>query len=456
MSVESLPLDDNSGDSTTPIDAADLDRPPGFNSTIPNEAADLDRPPGFNSTIPVGTVAPDRPLESAADTTNRSLFAITSGGTAGHINPALAVAAKLEQLGHKVIFVGSTGGMEERLAHQAGLEYQAFDAKGFNRQKPWTLLSSSMVLARSTTKARRWLKEVNARAVAAFGGYVSVPLGRAAVREGIPLLIHEQNSHMGWSNRHLSSNADVIALSYKAALDGLPTELGKRMHITGNPVRPDFSALADAEKAAALRCDFRQMLGFGAEDLVLLVFGGSQGARHINQALVAQAAELLKRPQLRVLHLTGPKELASVETALAAALTVDDAHDKTTPTSADRWKLLGFCDQMPAAFASSDLILSRAGASSLAELAVAAKPALLVPFPYATADHQRKNAESLVAAGAATMVLDAQLDSPLFLETLLAMIDNEALRQNMLAAAQKLTHADAAEQVTELLLGIAN
>ncbi|MCL2530242.1 MAG: undecaprenyldiphospho-muramoylpentapeptide beta-N-acetylglucosaminyltransferase [Coriobacteriia bacterium] len=370
---------------------------------------------------------------------------ITSGGTAGHINPALAVAAELEQLGEEVIFVGSTGGMEERLARQAGLAYQSFDAKGFNRQRPWTLLTSSLILAQSTGKARRWLKEINAQAIAAFGGYVSVPVGRAAVREGIPLLIHEQNSHMGWSNRHLSSKAQVIALTYEAALEGLPAELGERVHVTGNPVRPEFSVLADVDKASALRSEFRRELGFGSNDLVLLIFGGSQGARHINQALVAQAAELMKRPGLSVLHLTGPKEYESVEAALAAAL---------TPEVKERWQLLSYCDQMPAAFAAADLVLSRAGASSLAELAVAAKPAILIPFPYATADHQRKNAEYLVKAGAATMLLDSELESARFSETLFGLIDNSELRREMLKVAQTLSHADAAKQVAKLLLSI--
>ena len=370
---------------------------------------------------------------------------IASGGTAGHINPALAVAAELERLGNEVLFVGSTGGMEERLARQAGLVYRSFDAKGFDRQKPWTLLSSSLVLARSTNKARSWLKEIDARGVAAFGGYVSVPVGRAAAQEKIPLLIHEQNSHMGWSNKHLSPHADVIALTYEAAQDGLAAEPLGRVRITGNPVRPEFAALANAQKAADLRRGLRQELGFGEDDLMLLVFGGSQGARHINQAVVALAPELMKRPSLRVLQLTGPKEFESVEAALLATLSADNLK---------RWQLLAFCEQMPAAFAAADLVLSRAGASSLAELAVAAKPALLVPFPFATADHQRKNAEHLVKAGAATMLPDSELESARFSETLLSMIDNQALRLDMLKVAQKLTQADAAQQVAELLLRV--
>ena len=375
-------------------------------------------------------------------------FVITSGGTAGHVSPALAVAAELKRLDKQVIFAGSIGGMEERLARAAGLEYREFAAKGFDRQKPWTLVTSSLVLARSTRAARAWLKEINAEAVGAFGGYVSVPVGKAATREGIPLLVHEQNSHMGMTNKHLSKHADAIALTYAAAEEGLDAQARTRVHLTGNPVRPEFSALANEEHKAQLQSDFRQEMGFGAHDLVLLVFGGSQGARHINGAVVDLAPSLMKRPGLCVLQLTGRKEYARVESALAEKL-------KGTAACSKRWKLLDYCDHMPAAFAAADIVLARAGASSLAELAVAAKPALLVPFPYAAADHQRKNAESLVNAGAAHMVLDAELDTPRFAEVLFSMIDDTALRTRMLAAAKQVSDANAATEVAQLLIAIA-
>ncbi|MDR1358751.1 MAG: undecaprenyldiphospho-muramoylpentapeptide beta-N-acetylglucosaminyltransferase [Coriobacteriales bacterium] len=373
-------------------------------------------------------------------------FVITAGGTGGHVSPALAVAAELQKLGKHVVFAGSTGGMEERLAREAGLEYQAFSARGFNRQRPWTLLSSGAVLARSTGRACRWLCEVQARVVGAFGGYVSVPVGRAAVREGVPLLIHEQNSHMGWANRHLSKHADVIALTYEAAADALDASARERVELTGNPVRPEFAALADAKHTTRLRHNFRQELGIEHGDLVLLVFGGSQGARHINRAVVRHATALLQRPALTVLHLTGPKEYQSVAAALAQEF------GGSIPQA---WQLMDYCDRMPEAFAAADLVLCRAGASSLAEVSAAGRPALLVPYPYATADHQRKNAESLVAAGAAQRVLDAELDGPRFSEVLFTLLDNAETRARMLTAAAELSEAGAARRVAELLVGIA-
>lgn len=370
-------------------------------------------------------------------------YVVTAGGTAGHIYPALAVASALEQLGKEVFFAGGIGGMEERMATQAQLPFKAFAAKGFDRQKPWTLLSSSLVLARSTGKAQNWLHEIDAEAVAAFGGYASVPVGRAALKSKLPLLIHEQNSHMGWTNRYLSKQADIIALAYESASDGLEPEAQKRVHITGNPVRQEFLALADAKRARQLREDFRNKRGFSANQLVLLIFGGSQGARHINQTLVKHAPQLMQYKELAVLHLTGKKEYDSVSEALAGSLDAEQA---------PRWQLVDYCDEMPAAFAASDLVLSRAGASSLAELSLAGKPSLLVPYPYATADHQRKNAASLVEAGAARMVLDADLESPQFLENLLPLVESADVRTRMTQAAEQFKKAHSASEIAELLI----
>ena len=373
-------------------------------------------------------------------------FVLTSGGTAGHINPTLAVAAELTNRGKRVIFAGSIGGMEERLVHAAGLEYQAFAAKGFNRQNPFTLLSSSFILSRSTGKACSWLKAVEAEVVGAFGGYVSVPVGRAAAREHIPLLIHEQNSHMGWSNKYLSKHADRIALTYEAAGENLGADALTRSTLTGNPVRPEFDALRKPQHAADLRAEFRNNLGLAGDDLVLLVFGGSQGARHINQAIVGLAPVLMRRSHFAVVHLTGRKEFEDVQAALSNELNESEL---------SRWKLIDYCDRMPSAFAAADIVLSRAGASSLAELAVAAKPTVLVPFPYATADHQRKNAESLVRAGAAEMVLDSELDTPRFLDVLLSLIDGKEKRSALLSASQDLQSTNAAAEVAELLIDLA-
>ncbi|MDR1713199.1 MAG: glycosyltransferase, partial [Coriobacteriales bacterium] len=162
-------------------------------------------------------------------------FVISGGGTAGHVNPALAVAQALRQEGHEVHYAGTPSGMEARLVTNDGFAYQPFNVAGFNRAKPLTLLTSSAKVANSARQARSWLAELQPDAVAGFGGYVSIPVGWAASRLQIPLLIHEQNSAAGLANRFLARRAHAVALTYDAAKSKLRTN--GRLQLTGNPVR---------------------------------------------------------------------------------------------------------------------------------------------------------------------------------------------------------------------------
>lgn len=373
---------------------------------------------------------------------------IAAGGTAGHIYPALAVAEYLQNAGHELTFAGSPEGMEARLLADTDIAYVAFAARGFSRQHPLSLLSSAALLARSSRQARRWLRTYAPQAVASFGGYVSVPVGQAASELHIPLLVHEQNSSLGLANRHLAGRAQVLALTYQAAAAGFA---GKRhaptcIAQTGTPVRAEFTSLADVSHANRLRCQLRANLGISQEATLLLVFGGSQGARHINSTLSALAQRLLTNPQLAVLHSTGTRDFATVRAKLNTHL---------SQAEASRWHLIDYCTQMPAALAAADLIVARAGASSLAEIAAARRPALLVPYPYATNNHQEHNAAALVAAGAAVMVLDRDLDTPLFVEQLEALLADTERRECMAQAATLLPSQDATAEVARLLCEIA-
>ncbi|MDR2109460.1 MAG: UDP-N-acetylglucosamine--N-acetylmuramyl-(pentapeptide) pyrophosphoryl-undecaprenol N-acetylglucosamine transferase [Coriobacteriales bacterium] len=412
-------------------------------------------------------------------------FIVTSGGTAGHIYPALAVAAELIQGGHELLFAGTPAGLEARLAAADGLSYKAFAAAGFNRSRPWTLLTSSLRLGLSGVAARSWLAHEKPAAVAGFGGYASLPTARAAAALGIPLLIHEQNSTPGWANRHLARQAQAVALSYEAARAALAVNPAARVELTGNPVRAAFLKAVQPGGRTQAREAFRQQLGIPARARVLLVFGGSQGARHINQAIVALAGELMAVAGLHLIQITGPGELAAVKEALAAqqvVATVPAAAGVATPAAAataatssapalapsapaapatpasdlaERWHLMGYCDDMAAAYAASDMVVARAGAGSLAEIAAMGLPSLLVPYPYATNDHQTTNARSLVEAGAAVMVGDAELDTPQFARTLLGVLADVQKQSKMQHAARALAPANAAATVARLLLSIA-
>ncbi|MFR5000763.1 MAG: UDP-N-acetylglucosamine--N-acetylmuramyl-(pentapeptide) pyrophosphoryl-undecaprenol N-acetylglucosamine transferase, partial [Slackia sp.] len=197
---------------------------------------------------------------------------LSGGGTAGHINPALALADELRARGHEVCYAGTPAGVEARLVKQAGIEFVAFEAAGFDRQKPWTLITSTARIAASAGKAKRWMRSCRPDAVVGFGGYVCIPVGLAAASSGVPLVMHEQNSVMGMANKFLGKKARAVALTYEEA--GRDIADASKIVVTGNPVR--------ASVLNATRAEGRALLGIPDDAVMLLVFGGSLGARHIN------------------------------------------------------------------------------------------------------------------------------------------------------------------------------
>ncbi len=360
---------------------------------------------------------------------------LSGGGTAGHINPALALAEVLGQRGCGVHFAGTPQGLESRLAVEAGLPYRAFRASGFDRSNPVSLVTGVCRIAKSTRQARAWFAELAPDAVVGFGGYVCIPVARAAEQLGIPVVLHEQNSVMGMANKFLSGKAAAVCLTYADTAGNAAS--AEQTHLTGNPVR--------ASVLAASRAEGRALRGIPEDATVLLVFGGSLGARHINQAIVRLKGELLARPDLHIVHITGPKELEQVQRDLALS-----------DEQAERWHVVGYEDKMAQVLAAADCVVSRAGATSLAEISARGIPAVLVPFPYAAEDHQTKNAEGYVAAGAAELVSDDMLDSPAFERAVLALVDDEARRARMRQAAASFGSADAACVLADIVLAAAN
>ncbi len=355
---------------------------------------------------------------------------LSGGGTAGHINPALALADQLQARGHEVLYAGTPAGIESRLVPAAGIPYKAFEAAGFNRNHPMTLPKSIMKIQKSTKLARAWFDEVKPDCVVGFGGYVCIPVARAAEQRGIPVVVHEQNSVMGMANKYLARRAKAVCLTYQHAAEALSDK--SRVVLTGNPVR--------ASVFAATREQGREAFGIPADACMLLVTGGSLGARHLNSAIAARKDMLLGYPDLHIVHVTGPKELDAVTEQLAL-----------TPEQARRWHLFGYTDQMGLAMAATDAIVSRAGATSLAEISARHIPALLVPFPYATEDHQTMNARACVEAGAAFLVADADVEGAQFTEYLRTLIEDEDARKRMAAAAAAAKTRDAAGLLADVV-----
>lgn len=362
------------------------------------------------------------------------LAVLSGGGTAGHINPALALAEELRQRGWEVEFAGTPQGVEARLVPQAGVNFTAFEASGFDRSHPLSLVKGVAKIAASTKKAKRWFDDIKPDVVVGFGGYVSIPVARAAEQAGVPVVVHEQNSVMGMANKYLAKRAQAVCLTYDHSAQGL--EDTSRVFVTGNPVRRSV--------IEAQRDEGRAFFGLSDDDFMLLVFGGPLGARHINEALVALKDELLSRPHLHVVHITGPKELDAVREALAL-----------TPEQEKRWHLMGYQDRMGETMAAADAIVSRAGATSLAEISARAIPAVLVPFPYATEDHQTTNARAYVEAGCASLVPDDALGSESFAQALTALIDDASVRAAMHEAALGQKTEEAASRLADVVVAAA-
>lgn len=362
------------------------------------------------------------------------LVVLSGGGTAGHINPALALAEELTKRGVEVQFAGTPNGVESRLVPEAGIPFKAFEASGFNRNHPTSLVKALRLMQKGTREACRWFAEIKPDVVVGFGGYVSLSIGRAAEKMGIPVVIHEQNSVMGLANKDLSHRATKICLTYQhAAPHG---EDASKVIITGNPVR--------RQVFEATREEGRHAFSIPEDATMLLVTGGSLGARHLNEAMVALKDELLAIENLYIVQITGPKELDTVVEQM-----------QLTPQQQARWQLLGYTNEMGKLMAACDAIVSRAGASSLAEISARGIPALLVPFPYATEDHQTMNAHSSVEAGCALMIADDKVEIPEFGRLVKRLVEDAPLRASMHDAALAQETVNAASKLADEVMAAA-
>jgi UDP-N-acetylglucosamine--N-acetylmuramyl-(pentapeptide) pyrophosphoryl-undecaprenol N-acetylglucosamine transferase len=345
----------------------------------------------------------------------------------------LTVADRLRADGHDVRFVGTPNGPEARLAREAGLVFRGVPARGFDRSRPLTLPVALVQLAVSAVKMWFFLGTLRPDVVVGFGGYVSLPVGAAAIARRIPLVLHEQNSVPGMANRALSSRACAVGVTYRESIGRMKP--GTRCELTGNPVR---DSILGADRARG-----RDSLGLPEASVALLVFGGSRGARHINQALIASRDRILANERVHVIHIAGREEV----------LTVREQLDRSGGDADGRYRVLDYVEDMGSAIAAADVVVARAGATSIAEITAIGRSAILVPYPYATEDHQTLNARDVERAGGAVLVPDADLDSDSFADTLDSLLSDESRRREMAEASRRLGVRDAAERLESLILG---
>ncbi|HTQ67606.1 MAG TPA: undecaprenyldiphospho-muramoylpentapeptide beta-N-acetylglucosaminyltransferase [Solirubrobacteraceae bacterium] len=345
---------------------------------------------------------------------------IAAGGTAGHVVPALAVADALRADGAEVTFIGGERA-EATLVPAAGFELHRISVEGLSRSHPLKALRALARAALALPRSRSLLRSLRADAVLGGGGYVSAPVGLAALSLRVPLVLSEADSHLGLSNRVLAPFARRVCLAFPIA-----GRDGPRYRVTGRPV-----PAADAGREAA-----RRRFGVPADAPCVLVFGGSLGARSINLA----AAEAFARAPFEVIHISGRRDYAE----LAALETAPGYH------------LFEYLDveQFGEALDAADLAVARAG-GSVFELAAHGLPAILVPYPHASADHQSTNARWMAEAGAAVTVADAQLDAPLLSREVEQLLGDRPRLAEMARAARSLARPDAAASVAGELLAAA-
>lgn len=355
----------------------------------------------------------------------------TGGGTGGHLYPALAVAdaARQARPGVDILFVGTPDRIEAQVVPQQGYRFEAIPARGLSR-KPVEAFRALSMLAGAVLKARALLQREKPRAVLGTGGYVSAPVLLAARLEGVPVVLQEQNVVPGKVNQWIARFAHTVATSFPESERYFG---GRALFMIGNPIRLEAFC---QEPAAA-----RAALGYAPGDKLLLVTGGSQGAKSINDALVALLPRLLAETDWHVLHVTGPANLEAVQAATAA-------HQ-----ASGRYRAVGYMERMPEAILAADLVLGRAGATTLAELAAVGKPMVLVPYPHA-GGHQRLNAQSIVNAGGAIEVADAEAPTRLG-EVLLPLLADAARLEAMATASRRQGRPQAASELAAVLLGLA-
>ena len=353
---------------------------------------------------------------------------LAGGGTGGHVIPALAIAQQLQRdYGADVLFIGTARGIENRLVPAAGFPLRLVQVGALNRVNFKTRLKTVYDLPRAVWESRCILTEFRPDVVIGVGGYASGPAMLAAILRRVPTLVFEPNFVPGFANRLVARWVSGAAVHF--------AETGRYFRnckITGVPVRAAFFQIANQNSMSS--------------QPTLLVFGGSQGAHAINQIVIESVADLRARvPGIHIVHQTGERDYNDAQAAYANLGGAVEAHR--------------FIDDMPGRFARADLLICRSGASTVAEVTAAGKPAIFVPFPRAADDHQKRNAEALERAGAAVMIEESKLNRESLVDAISSLLRGPSRLEKMSQAARSLSHPNAARDIADMaarLAGIKN
>ena len=348
---------------------------------------------------------------------------LAGGGTGGHVIPALAIAQQLKtSYAAEILFIGTPRGMENRLVPAAGFQLRLVQVGALKNVSLTTRLRTAFDLPLAILKSSRMLREFRPNVVIGVGGYASGPAMAAAILRGVPTIAFEPNVVPGFANRLVASRVSMAAVQFEQT-----GRFFRKFQVTGVPVRPAFFQIPTKPPGGPP---------------TLLVFGGSQGAHAINQAVINALPALREKiPGLRIVHQTGEKDFKDAQSAYQTA----GFEAEVSP----------FITDMPGVFARADLLICRSGASTVGEVAAAGKPAIFVPFPRAADDHQKVNAKALVDAGAAAMLEESNLTGPALADTAANLFADPAQLGRMGKAAKALEHPDAAQDVAHMAASLA-
>jgi len=363
---------------------------------------------------------------------------VAAAGTGGHVFPGIALARTVLEYdpAAAIRFAGTTRGIETRVVPEAGFEVDLLPVQPLSRRLARETLLAPFAAVAGVAAARRLIRRHRFDVVCGTGGYVTLPVAVAARLERVPVVLHEQNAVPGIANRLAARVASRIALGVKEAAAGFPPG---RTVVVGNPVRPELARL----DRQGLHAEGLAAFGLDPERRTLFVFGGSQGARRINQALVAATGHWPQPDRVQLLHACGRRDEADVRAAWAAA----DPEGRGLLV-----KVVPFVERMDLAYAAADLALTRAGAVTMAELTATGTPAVMVPLPHAAADHQAANARAVAAAGGAVVVDDAALDGASLVRAAAPLLADPDRLATMGKAMRGLGHPAAAEELAALVV----
>ena len=358
---------------------------------------------------------------------------LTGGGTGGHIYPALAIAKGLlaRDPETEILYVGIRDGMEASLVPEAGINFAGISGKGLPRKLSLETIKVVGKSFKALWETKKILRQFHPDLVVGTGGYVSGPVVLTAALFNIPTLLHEQNAMPGITNRILARFVRRVMVTFPESMKRFGVQ--KKLELVGLPVRPEIGQVS--RKAGAKHFKLQ------SNRLTLLVTGGSRGARTLNQAMIEVLAQLAQRSDIQVIWATGNTTYTE---------TIEGLKKRAISWERPQWRVLEYLKDMPEALACADIFIGRAGAASLAELTMTGLPSLLIPYPYAAENHQEHNAQAIVQAGAAKMILDSELTGERLWKEVEGLISQRSLLHEMGAAAVKLAQPQALDKIVDL------